>query len=197
MREIASAHSNPANVIGMHYFSPVPKMELLEIIVTDQTSDETLKRAIAVGLKQKKLIVVAKDVPGFYCNRCLAPALKEVLRMFQEGVDPNKINKLSGQAGFAVGTATLIDEVGVDIAMHAAENIGCNPMYGERMNGGDVSFLAKLIENGAGGKKNKKGVFDYSDKKKKGVVSDTFKSVQSQVSFSKKFQLLKRFLDGH
>jgi len=182
VREIAQAHSNPANVIGMHYFSPVPKMELLEIIVTDQTSDETLKRAIAVGLKQKKLIVVAKDVPGFYCNRCLAPALKEVLRMFQEGVDPNKINKLSGQAGFAVGTATLIDEVGVDIAMHAAENIGCNPMYGERMNGGDVSFLAKLIENGAGGKKNKKGVFDYSDKKKKGVVSDTFKSVQSQMA---------------
>ena len=78
VREIAAAHSNPANVIGMHYFSPVPQMELLEIIVTDETSDETLKRAIAVGLKQKKLIVVAKDVPGFYCNRCLAPALKEL-----------------------------------------------------------------------------------------------------------------------
>jgi len=180
VREIAAAHSNPANVIGMHYFSPVPQMELLEIIVTDETSDETLKRAIAVGLKQKKLIVVAKDVPGFYCNRCLAPALKEVLRMFQEGVDPNKINKLSGQAGFAVGTATLIDEVGVDIAMHAAKNIGCNPMYGARMNGGDVTFLDALIEGGAGGKKDKKGVFDYTDKKKKGVVSNVFKDVQSK-----------------
>jgi len=182
VREIAAAHSNPANVIGMHYFSPVPKMELLEIIVTDETSEETLKRAVAVGLKQKKLIIVAKDVPGFYCNRCLAPALKEVLRMFQEGVDPNKINKLSGQAGFAVGTATLIDEVGVDIAMHAADNIGCNPMYGARMNGGDVSFLAKLIEAGAGGKKTKKGVFDYTDKKKKNVVSDAFKAVQKEMA---------------
>merc|ERR1712123_450326 len=150
--------------------SAVPKMELLEIIVTDETSEETLKRAVAVGLKQKKLIIVAKDVPGFYCNRCLAPALKEVLRMFQEGVDPNKINKLSGQAGFAVGTATLIDEVGVDIAMHAADNIGCNPMYGARMNGGDVSFLAKLIEAGAGGKK------------KKNVVSDAFKAVQKEMA---------------
>lgn len=184
VREIAAAHSNPANVIGMHYFSPVPKMELLEIIVTDETSEETLRRAVQVGLKQKKLIVVAKDVPGFYCNRCLAPALKEVLRMFQEGVDPNKINKLSGQAGFAVGTATLIDEVGVDIAMHAAENIGCNPLYGDRMNGGDVAFLKKLIEAGAGGKKNKKGVFDYSDKKQKGVVSNEFKNVQKTMSIA-------------
>ena len=102
--------------------------------------------------------------------------------MFQEGVDPNKINKLSGQAGFAVGTATLIDEVGVDIAMHAAENIGCNPLYGERMNGGDVAFLKKLIEAGAGGKKNKKGVFDYTDKKKKGVISSEFTKVQQTVS---------------
>ena len=55
-------------------------MELLEIIVTDQTSDETLKQAVQVGLKQKKLIVVAKDVPGFYCNRCLAPAPKDVIK---------------------------------------------------------------------------------------------------------------------
>ena len=101
------------------------------------------------------------------------------------------------QAGFAVGTATLIDEVGVDIAMHAAENIGCNPLYGDRMNGGDVAFLKKLIEAGAGGndpfrmsndslwlilgKKNKKGVFDYSDKKQKGVVSNEFKNVQKTV----------------
>ena len=103
-------------------------------------------------------------------------------RMFQEGVDPNKINDLSTKAGFAVGTATLIDEVGVDIAMHAATNIGCNPMYGARMNGGDVSFLEKLNDAGFGGKKTKKGVFDYSDKKKKGVVSEGFKKLQSEVS---------------
>jgi len=184
VREIAEAHSRPENVIGMHYFSPVPKMELLEIIVTDQTSDETLKQAVQVGLKQKKLIVVAKDVPGFYCNRCLAPALKEVLRMFQEGVDPNKINDLSTKAGFAVGTATLIDEVGVDIAMHAATNIGCNPMYGARMNGGDVAFLEKLFDAGFGGKKTGKGVFDYADKKKKGVVSDGFKKLQSEMKIN-------------
>ena len=79
-----------------------------------------------------------------------------LFRMFQEGVDPNKINNLSTKAGFAVGTATLIDEVGVDIAMHAATNIGCNPMYGARMNGGDVAFLEKLFDAGFGGKKTGK-----------------------------------------
>merc|ERR1711937_1117470 len=159
VREIAEAHSKPENVIGMHYFSPVPKMELLEIIVTDQTSEETLRQAVQVGLKQ-------------------------VLRMFQEGVDPNKINELSTKAGFAVGTATLIDEVGVDIAMHAATNIGCNPMYGARMNGGDVAFLEKLFDAGFGGKKTGKGVFDYADKKKKGVVSDGFKKLQSEMKIN-------------
>ena len=126
----------------MHYFSPVPQMELLEIIPTAETSEETLRAACEVGLKQKKTIIVVKDVPGFYCNRCLAPALKEVLRLFQEGVDPAKINELSTKAGFAVGTSTLIDEVGVDIAHHAAVNIGCSPLYGSRMDGGnpDVSI---------------------------------------------------------
>ena len=66
--------------------------------------------------------------------------------MFQEGVCPKKINELALSAGFAVGTSTLIDEVGVDIAHHAAVNIGCNPLYGERMNGGDpdVSKIFKL-----------------------------------------------------
>ena len=63
--------------------------------------------------------------------------------MFQEGVCPKKVNKLSTAAGFAIGTATLLDEVGVDIAHHAAVNIGCHPMYGARMNGGDPAVSYK------------------------------------------------------
>jgi len=182
VHEIASAHSRPENVIGMHYFSPVPQMELLEIIPTDQTSEETLKAACQVGLKQKKTIVVVKDVPGFYCNRCLAPALKEVLRLFQEGVCPKKVNSLSTKAGFAVGTATLMDEVGIDIAHHAAVNIGCNPMYGERMNGGDTDFLVKLMDKGNMGKKTKKGVFNYAGKDRS--VTPEFKAVQQEMVMS-------------
>ena len=115
-----------------------------------------------------------------------------LFRMFQEGVDPNKINDLSTKAGFAVGTATLIDEVGVDIAMHAATNIGCNPMYGARMNGGDVAFLEKLFDAGFGGKKTGKGVFDYADKKK-GVLSDGFKKLQSEVSTPLVVKIISNF----
>ena len=66
VRDIAAAHSRPENVVGMHYFSPVPQMQLLEVIATDQTSDETLKAACQVGLKQKKCIIVVKDSVTHY-----------------------------------------------------------------------------------------------------------------------------------
>jgi len=184
VKDIAQAHPHPENVIGMHYFSPVPQMELLEIIPTAETSEETLRAACEVGLKQKKTIIVVKDVPGFYCNRCLAPALKEVLRLFQEGVDPAKINELSTKAGFAVGTSTLIDEVGVDIAHHAAVNIGCSPLYGSRMDGGNPDLLQKLINEGNLGKKTKKGVFDYSNKKGPRTVTPEFTKIAQEMSMS-------------
>ncbi|ETV99893.1 fatty acid oxidation complex, alpha subunit, mitochondrial [Aphanomyces invadans] len=168
--EIAKASKRPENVIGMHYFSPVPSMPLLEIIRHPGTSDDVAARAVDVGLRQGKTCIVVKDVPGFYVNRCLGPYIAETLALVESGVDMERLDKLITKWGLPVGPITLADEVGVDVAAHVNHTLSA--ALGVRMKGGNPAVFQDLIAAGLLGKKTGKGFYvQPTDKKGKKSIN--------------------------
>ncbi len=167
IKAIAAVAKKPENIIGMHYFSPVPKMPLLEIIIHEKTTDWVTATALNVGIKQGKTCIVVKDGPGFYTTRILAPFMNEALLLMQEGVNPLFIDKTMKKFGFPVGPITLIDEVGIDVGAHISTG-DLAPLF-EKRGAKSSDVLKQMSEKGFKGKKNKKGFLLYDEKTGKKV----------------------------
>lgn len=166
--QIAAQAARPQQVIGLHYFSPVEKMPLAEIITHADTSAETIATTVEFAKRQGKTPVVVKDGAGFYVNRILAPYMNEAARLLLAGEPIEVLDKTLVKFGFPVGPITLLDEVGIDVAGKVAPIL--TDALGERFRAPDA--FTKLLDDGRKGRKTKKGFYLY-DGKKKGKQVDT------------------------
>jgi 3-hydroxyacyl-CoA dehydrogenase/enoyl-CoA hydratase/3-hydroxybutyryl-CoA epimerase len=115
--ELADATVSPEHVIGLHFFNPVSRMKLVEVVIAKQTSEETRERSLAFARQIGKLPVIVRDSPGFLVNRVLFPYLLDAAELFESGVNADKIDNALLQWGMPMGPLRLIDEIGVDIAV--------------------------------------------------------------------------------
>jgi len=164
---IAEGCRRPENVVGMHYFSPVPRMPLLEIIVTEKTADWVEATALEFGIRQGKTCIVVKDGPGFYTTRILVPLLNESMKLLEEGADAKEIDTAMKLFGYPVGPITLVDELGIDVAAHVARG-EIRKLFESRGLTGTDGFT-KLFEHGYKGRKNGKGFYLYDVPRKRGL----------------------------
>lgn len=167
--QIAEKALRPENVIGLHYFSPVDKMPLAEIIAHDKTSDQTISTTVAFAKKQGKTPIVVKDKAGFYVNRILAPYMNEAAILLLEGCSIEALDKAMVKFGFPVGPMQLLDEVGIDVGSKIGPILQAE--LGERF--APPAAFSKLIDDGRLGKKAKKGFYQYNTKSKKKLVDES------------------------
>jgi 3-hydroxyacyl-CoA dehydrogenase/enoyl-CoA hydratase/3-hydroxybutyryl-CoA epimerase len=157
---LATASVRPKNFIGIHFFSPVDKMLLVEIIMGKETSDETLAKAIDYVVKIKKTPIVVNDSRYFFANRCFIPFTAEGMIMWSEGIAPALIDNVGRMTGMPRGPLEMMDDVALDLLTKItsetakAEGAAYKPIPGE-------TEVAKMVADGRLGRKNGKGFYDY------------------------------------
>jgi 3-hydroxyacyl-CoA dehydrogenase / enoyl-CoA hydratase / 3-hydroxybutyryl-CoA epimerase len=169
---IAEAAHAPERVIGMHFFSPVAKMPLLEVIPGARTAPQTVSTAVSFGRRMGKTVIVVKDSPGFWVNRILAPYANEVSHLLAEGASIEEIDQLAVQFGFPVGPVTLLDEVGLDVAVKVAGVM--QAAYGDHIIPAPGPGVDALVKAGRLGRKSGRGFYLYKGGKKRGVDENVY-----------------------
>ncbi|MGE0454438.1 MAG: fatty acid oxidation complex subunit alpha FadJ [Vicinamibacteria bacterium] len=161
--EIARDARRPGRVLGMHFFSPVHRMPLLEVIVTPRTDATATATAVAFGRRLGKHVIVVRDGPGFYTTRALAPYMNEAARLLEEGATIEEVDAALTGFGFPIGPVALLDEVGIDVGAKVAKIL--HEAFGERM--APPASMQKVIDDGRLGRKNQRGFYVHDGKKKR------------------------------
>ncbi|MEO8193322.1 MAG: fatty acid oxidation complex subunit alpha FadJ [Gemmatimonadales bacterium] len=166
---IAEVAQRPDRVLGMHFFSPVQKMPLLEVITTPETDLGVTASAVAYGKKLGKTVIVVKDGPGFYVNRILTPYINEAGRLLDQGAAIDAIDEALLDFGFPVGPITLVDEVGLDVGSKAGKIMF--EAFGDRF--APPASMQAVVATGRFGRKAKKGFYLYDEEGTKGEVDQS------------------------
>jgi 3-hydroxyacyl-CoA dehydrogenase / enoyl-CoA hydratase / 3-hydroxybutyryl-CoA epimerase len=168
---IAASLQHPERVVGIHFFNPVHRMQLVEIVRGPKTDGATLNTALRFAKQIGKLPVLVKDSPGFLVNRILLPYMVEAVRLFAEGFRIENIDRTMLDFGMPMGPLRLTDEVGLDVAEHVAKELESRVRHLAPLN----DTLAKMMEKGWFGRKSGKGFYEYgsgSDEKINSLFGD-------------------------
>ena len=155
---MAAAWHRPENFAGMHFFNPVDRMQLVEVIRGDRTSDGTVVTLVALAKRIGKTPIVVRDCPGFLVNRVLFPYLNESLVLLEEGADPRAIDKAAAAFGMPMGPITLNDLVGLDTSLYAGRVV--NTAFADRAK--TTRILDELVASGRLGQKSGAGFYAYA-----------------------------------
>jgi 3-hydroxyacyl-CoA dehydrogenase/enoyl-CoA hydratase/3-hydroxybutyryl-CoA epimerase len=170
---IAEAARHPERVLGMHFFSPVHRMPLLEVVVTPATSRQATVTAVAYGKRLGKTVIVVNDGPGFYTTRTLSAYMSEAGRLLDEGAAVESIDEALVEFGFPVGPITLLDEVGIDVGGRVASVL--SEAFGVRMT--PPESMRRVVVAGRTGRKGSNGFYRYGASGEKGPVDESVYAV--------------------
>lgn len=175
--EMANGHPRPEYFAGMHFFNPVNKMPLVEVIRGAKSNDETIATIFELSKKMGKMPVVVKDGPGFLVNRLLLPYMGEAAFLLQEGMDIDKVDKAYvHEFGMPMGPFALMDEVGLDVCLKVLKIF--KKAFGARIE--LAPAMEKLEKSGRLGRKNGKGFYLYENGERKGVDQSVYEDLGLQ-----------------
>lgn len=162
LSDIAAEFKDPARLVGIHFFNPVPQMMLVEVVTGERTDPSSAKKAAAFVRQIDKLPLPVKDSPGFLVNRVLGPYLQQAFRMLDEGVKPETLDAAMEQFGMPMGPVELADTVGLDICLAAGRALGKTQGGGEAEPQAPQTLLDK-VALGELGRKSGKGIYTWTD----------------------------------